>query len=422
MVNPVGPKSQSQPTKAVPPRQTKADTADSSKADNCKSQSSESAASKDKTQTQQVSQDKSVGKDKSVDKDKSVGEASQGTQANGVGSTKSGSEPKGNKDVQSSNTKSAGSNDQPNNYQQMTGANQLAQEYKSQIRQVDAQGSPSAKTVRSADIGSAPASPGTQAAGTNSQPAKGNLLFGTDFENAALGQKQGENRAVNGTQGSLKATIQELGNPGEINNEIVTMTGADGQPTKALHLKVTGKSDEHNQSPLLLEPPGDVPNMYIKERIFIPTEVLQNMKAGDWMTTFPEYKTGGQGANYGGDYRNVHSIVNNGQGLSITDKHDTNANGNVSPQTFASEENKNVPITGGQWMDVEYYNHRGSTDGRSVMKLNGQMVFDRTGNNIGQNNDPINRIMLASPYSNKPADLYVDDVVVTDTPPDGFLN
>jgi Ca2+-binding RTX toxin-like protein len=68
---------------------------------------------------------------------------------------------------------------------------------------------------------------------------------------------------------------------------------------------------------------------------------------------------------------------------------------------------------------VEFFTHRGETDGRSWLKINGETVADHTGDTIGVNGAPINRIFLANPYGNVPVDILVDDIEIWDGVPTG---
>ncbi len=71
----------------------------------------------------------------------------------------------------------------------------------------------------------------------------------------------------------------------------------------------------------------------------------------------------------------------------------------------------------GEWFRVEFFTHRDNANGRTWLKVNGQTVLDHTGDNIGQNNAPIDRIFLGNPYSNKHIDIWLDDVQIWDGVP-----
>jgi len=196
--------------------------------------------------------------------------------------------------------------------------------------------------------------------------------------------------------------------PDVISNSIDSVTGADGSQTNALHLDVNQKPNDATQSPLMITPEQSPTDFYISEWIKLPSNLGELLGPGGWMTGVPEWKSAG-------DFRVVTNIVVDNSGTPYWDmKWDTNANGNVPLQTFWQQQNHSVAVPQGEWAHVEFYTHRGDNDGHVWLKVNGETVFDHVGDNIGQNNAPIDRIFLASPYSNKPVDMLVDNVQVWD--------
>jgi len=120
-----------------------------------------------------------------------------------------------------------------------------------------------------------------------------------------------------------------------------------------------------------------------------------------------------------GDFRVVTAIEVDGNGKPYWHMTwDNNANGTLPAQKFWDSYNTSVAVPQGQWAHVEFFTHRGTTDGETVLKVDGQVVFDHTGDTVGVNNAPVNRIFVASPYSNKPMDMLVDNVQVRDGMPD----
>lgn len=263
-----------------------------------------------------------------------------------------------------------------------------------------------------------------------------NLLFSSGFES---GVSLAAPRNMDGTQawqdvvgtdattGSSwparlwggSSSIQELTFGGTlsnvIQNSIDTVAGHTGAQTKALHLNVLQKINGSTQDPLLLMPAASQSptDFGISEWIKLPADMASRLGKGGWITGTPEFKTAG-------DFRSVTAIEIDNSGTPHWHMSwDTNANGNVPMQTFWSSYNNSVPVPLGQWMHVEFSVHRGDTDGNVTLKVNDQTVFNHTGDTIGVNQAPIDRIFVASPYSSGPMDMLVDDVQVWDGPPSG---
>jgi hypothetical protein len=248
-------------------------------------------------------------------------------------------------------------------------------------------------------------------------------LFSTGFDSSVtLGTRQ-VNSNTEALQEILNAgtvwggtpKIQMLSGAGNydtvFSNALATTTGRDGQQTRALHLDVNSRPADYTQSPLLFEPKSEPGDFYMSAWMRLPDNLWSLLGSGGWMTTLPEWKSAG-------DFRVFSSInaLSNGK-LAWNMKWDSNANGNVPLQTFWSETNTSVPVPTGEWFKVEFFTHRSNSDGRTWMKVNGETVFDHTGDNIGVNNAPINRIFLGNPYANKPVDVWIDDVQIWDGVP-----
>jgi hypothetical protein len=194
-------------------------------------------------------------------------------------------------------------------------------------------------------------------------------------------------------------------------NAITTTTGHDGAQTRALHLDVNAKPVDYTQSPLLFQPTSEPGDFYMSAWMKLPDNLWSQLGSGGWFAPLPEWKSAG-------DFRVVNSITALGNGqLAWNMQWDSNANGNIPPQTFWHGENTSVPVPQGQWFKVEFFSHRGDSDGRTWLKVNGQTVLDHTGDNIGANNAPVNRVFLGNPYANKPIDVWLDDVQIWDGVP-----
>ena len=82
--------------------------------------------------------------------------------------------------------------------------------------------------------------------------------------------------------------------------------------------------------------------------------------------------------------------------------------------------NGSLTVPAGKWMKLEVYWHRSSaSDGRIWAAVDGKVIADKWGANMGPNKAPINRIMLSQLYSGSPYPIYqwVDDVQIWSTFP-----
>ena len=217
------------------------------------------------------------------------------------------------------------------------------------------------------------------------------------------------------------SSIQLLTEGGNLNdvirNTIETTTGHNGTPTQALHLNVLQKVNDTTQDPLLILPPASQApqDFYISEWIKFPADMAQRLGPKGWITGMPDYKSSG-------DFRPVTAIQIGSDGIArFNMTWDNDANKYPTPLPYQSfwSSTSNVAVPLGEWMHVEFSTHRGQTDGRVVEKVNGTTIFDHTGDTIGVDNDQINRIFLANAYSNKPMDMWLDDVQVWDGTPTG---
>jgi hypothetical protein len=254
-----------------------------------------------------------------------------------------------------------------------------------------------------------------------------NLLFSSGFEGSvSLRSPSGGWQDISGTDSETgstwpanlwdgKTSILMLtdGSGGSISNSIESVTGHDGTTTRALNLDVDSmQSGGVTQAPLLLMP-GSEPDsdFYISQWVKLPSNLGQLLGPGGWMSAFGEWKTAG-------DFRVITNIVVDSSGTPRFDmKWDSNANGSAPLQTFWRETNNSVAVPQGEWMHVEFFTHRDNSDGRVWLKVNGQTVFDHTGDNIGVNNAPIDRIFLANSYASRPVDVWVDDIQIWEGQP-----
>ena len=210
-----------------------------------------------------------------------------------------------------------------------------------------------------------------------------------------------------------RARIQLLTNgpEGAISNSIESITGRSGSTTRALNLHVSRMQPRGvTQSPLLLLPAHEPSDFYISQWVKLPSNLGQLLGPGGWIAPFGEWKTAG-------DFRVITAITVDNSGKPNWSMAWDNRGGDLPVQKFWEQANYSIPVPQGEWMHVEFFTHRGNTDGQVWLKVNGQTVFDHTGDNIGVNNAPIDRIFLANAYGSKPIDVWVDDIQIWDGAP-----
>lgn len=213
-----------------------------------------------------------------------------------------------------------------------------------------------------------------------------------------------------------KFTIQLLSGGGilsdVIQNSIRSMTGHTGATTRALQLDLKQKINSDSQDQFMIVVTQSPKEFYISEWIMYPANLAQRLGPGQWVLGAPEWKSAG-------DFRIVYLAYPNSSGKQCWEvKWDTNANGTIPLQVFYAEVNCKIPVPQGQWFRVETYTRRGyGSDGRSWLKVNGQLVFDHTGTTIGQNAAPINRLFISGAYANFPVQMHIDDFEIWDKVP-----
>lgn len=186
--------------------------------------------------------------------------------------------------------------------------------------------------------------------------------------------------------------------------------GPSGTSANELFQTVKIKADAGkggSQAPLLIQRPwtiGDVQDLYVsywfKFQPDLGTQLDSKISAGNWITQF-EFKTGGYENKYGGDYR-ITTLVLEGsdEKLYWHVSADNQANGPFEKVIYWSETNNTIPVPVGKWFKYENYWHRSAgADGRWWSAVNGQVLFDHRGPNMGMYNLPITRIFFTNPYS-----------------------
>jgi hypothetical protein len=199
-------------------------------------------------------------------------------------------------------------------------------------------------------------------------------------------------------------------------NEIQTVTGRTGAPTRAHHvvIKKTGCTDTASQNgspcsaqnPYLLQPTSEPGDLYISFWRKLDPGLLEKLVNG-WHVVF-EWKSSG-------DYRVNAQIVTYGGTPQWMVVADNVANGGLARQEFWRVVTQSVPVPVGQWFKFEVFTHRSKgSDGRIWMAVNGQKLVDQFGPNYGVNSNPIDRIFLTQLYSagSYPLEHWTDDVQI----------
>jgi hypothetical protein len=208
-------------------------------------------------------------------------------------------------------------------------------------------------------------------------------------------------------------TSSTLGN--YVTNEIQQVAGPDGSLVRALfqNLKqsnAAGPTWGASQNAFMIRrgsvdsgdktDTGDVYYTYWLK--FQPDmESRLGTTGNDNWRVMSEWKTGGLDNSWKGDYRIITHILKSQSGqLYWNTQGDNVANGISTKEIYWQVTNTTVPVPVGQWFRYEVFWHRSSSgDGRYWAAVNGKVIVDRWGSNMGIYKLPINRIMLTNVYS-----------------------
>ncbi|QOJ24023.1 MAG: hypothetical protein HRU78_10515 [Gammaproteobacteria bacterium] len=203
-------------------------------------------------------------------------------------------------------------------------------------------------------------------------------------------------------------TSSTIGN--YITNQIIPVTGPKGDLINELSQQVKIKlpvGAGGTQAPFLINRPwkiGDVNDLYItywfRYQADLETQLDATVPGGNWRAHF-EFKTGGYNNTWMGDYRITVYVVKGGDGkLYWLTKGDNVANGPFTPVDYWIETNRIAPIPIDKWSKFEVYWHRsGGSDGRFWVAIDGEVIVDHHGPNMGDYKLPITRIFISNPYS-----------------------
>ena len=191
--------------------------------------------------------------------------------------------------------------------------------------------------------------------------------------------------------------------------EIQTVTGHDGQPTRALYNIEYYKTDATQCPYEILNITEGTKDLYIKFWIKLDSSSLtqQNM----WRTFF-EWKTKDYAEGTG--FRLISFIYTDDDGIPYW-----HWQGDANPQNPVWEiDNRTVVVPREEWFLTEFYWHWSEgEDGRALWKINGQVIGDHYGPTT-LNSKPIDFIMLTQIYGDaNPKYQWVDDIEIWDTIP-----
>jgi hypothetical protein len=251
------------------------------------------------------------------------------------------------------------------------------------------------------------------------------LLFSSGFEGGVkLGPFDGYYQYILGTDSETGYSwpIDILGSSGSglhlidhdngaaLENEIQTVTGHDGSPTKALY-NIQHYGDGVTQSPYeILDMTEGTKDVYI--RYWIKMDSASLTVPNMWRTFF-EYKTKDYAKRTG--FRLIAFIYTDNDGAPFWvwqgDKHHS--------EPIWEFENKSVPVPLNEWFLTEFYWHwSDGDDGRALWKVNGQVIKDHYGPTT-QNSKPVDFIMMTQIYGNaNPKHQWIDDIEIWDGIPE----
>jgi hypothetical protein len=189
-------------------------------------------------------------------------------------------------------------------------------------------------------------------------------------------------------------------------NEIQSVIGPKGVPTRAMYSEITKRGGDSTQNPFQLLPASESPHLYISQWVKLQPDMFEKMRAGTWRDLF-EWKTTDT------DYRVELAMVNYGGGTPFWQ---IRGDGWIPRyQEYWRVQNKAVPIPVGRWFKLEVFWHRSSgSDGRVWMAVDGQVIADRRGPNMGPNKSRINRVMVNQLYGGGSYKMYqwIDDLQI----------
>jgi hypothetical protein len=187
-------------------------------------------------------------------------------------------------------------------------------------------------------------------------------------------------------------------------SEIQSTIGPYGTITKTLYSKENYTVDATQCPYEILNIIKGKTDLYIKYWMKLDSESLHQINK--WRAIF-EYKTKDYGSGTG--YRLIAFIYTNNQGNPYW-----HFQGDANPQNPVWEyDNYEIPVPENEWFETEFYWKWGDNEnGRSLWKINGQIVADHYGATT-LNSKPIDFIILTQIYGDaNPKHQWIDDIEI----------
>ena len=213
--------------------------------------------------------------------------------------------------------------------------------------------------------------------------------------------------------GASQSALHHIDDDGlqAVQAKIETVIGHDGKKTKALYNAEQYSAGESTQFPYeILNITNGTKDIYI--RYWMKIDASSLTQPNKWRALF-EYKTkdykdpdeGGTG------YRLISFIYTDEKGKAYW-----HFQGDANSESPIWEiDNKTIPVPTNEWFLTEYYWHwSNGNDGKSVWKINGNVIAEHKGATT-RNNKPIDFIILTQIYGDaNPKYQWIDDIEIWD--------
>ena len=213
---------------------------------------------------------------------------------------------------------------------------------------------------------------------------------------------------LNGNTGKFQMIFNDDNISHYAKNSLIKTIDNKGNSIHAVHQKIKHKEHGWSQDPYVIYTKDkEVKELYIRYSLKFPKN-LADLLGGDGWLAFCEYKTKS-------DNRLAFYIY-----CDKRDKHlywyvhgDNVVKDDRPYEEYWFRENNKVKVPVGEWMDVELYWYRSSTDdGRVWWSVNGKLIVDYHGPT--KIKESIHEIMLFTNYANKPIEQWVTNIEVWD--------
>jgi hypothetical protein len=202
-------------------------------------------------------------------------------------------------------------------------------------------------------------------------------------------------------------------------NDLRTVTGHKGNQTQVLYQQIsqsgccgTGpQGGGSTQDALMVLPTVDPADLYTSFWVEFQPDMVEKLHAGDGWRVLFEFKTR-ETATAGYDMRlSVNITAFNGTPPVWQVYLDSKA---PTRRDLYFYDRSGVAVPVGQWFKFEVFWHRDRVNGRVWAAVNGQPIGDFSGQTLGDNSEPIDRIMLHQLYSGSPYPIYqwIDDLQI----------